>query len=330
MAEPTGAAPPPPGYSTGFRVGSALRRGLTYPVQATRGVYSGLRGGTTTTPPPPLLRPAGPTWIDRHGRTVVYGAAIGGGLIVGGLLIYALYQALIGSGGGPNNPPACTAATNAYNTDEADIQKIITANPAGLSGPQQAEVTALSTDAATQMGYIGQYCTPTCSGIVGCSIADVQAWMANYGAYLGWIIALPVVAGSALAVRYLLQRFGGSKKNGPDRPPQGPTDAAPPSTFTPAIVGSTVSTAIWIAWAEAGLVTPSQASAAVSGIAGTFPTTGVSDTWVSVYQAEAAATQNAVISQALIDYIAVALAASVIATEIAADETVALALIALL
>ena len=189
-----------------------------------------------TAPPPSYttrfyraVAPPQGSWFQRHGRTLGYGVAAGAGVAVAGLLVWGVYDFVIGGGGGPNNPTGCTAASDQWQTDENSIQSIILANPNGIpsgSGPAQ-QIQTLSTDAGTQMGSIGKYCSPTCSGIIGCSEADVQAFMGNYGAYLGWGIIL--VTGYA-AYSFLSRRWG-NKANKPQN--QKPPKGFSPSTVAP-------------------------------------------------------------------------------------------------
>jgi hypothetical protein len=308
-------APPPPGYygqQYARAVGSTLRQGYTTLGRdigggVSRAYSAAVRG----------------TWFEKHGKTVGLTVAAAGGVAVTAIVIYAIYQALIGGAPGPNNPTACNAAAQNYSLYEGDIQEILNDNPGGLTSEQQAEVATLSSEAGQQMSYIGTYCSPTCSGIVGCSIADVQTWMANYGAYLGWIIAAPVVGGSAYGTYLLIKRLG--------RKPSSPGGSQPPQSFNPATVGGTVAKAGIVAEAEKGQISPAQAKQDLANLDETFPTSDVASNWTSAFATQAQAVQEeTVLYDALTQYEELALTDAVIASAIALDTEEALALLALL
>ncbi len=273
-------------------------------------------------PPPPYYSPPMPPPTYRpvtgdKGKIIGYGLLIAGGAVAIGLTAWGVYQLLLGgpASGPPNNPTGCNAATAAYQNYEAEITAIITANPTGLNGSVASEITTLSGLAATQMGYIGQYCTPTCAGVVGCSIADVEAWMGKYGSYLGWLV-VGVVGFSAY--QFLSKRWGPK--------PSSPKNANPPSNFNPATVGQTAANAKTIDAVEKGTMTPSEGTDAINAWKDTFPPALVAGTWYDTFQAQAASIANTevVVSDALVTYAEAVLVTDVVAAAVALDAELAL------
>jgi len=217
-------------------------------------------------PPPPRS-----TWFSRHGKTVIEGAAVVGGVIGIGALVYVVVDSLIGG----QQPPACTDLQNELYSLQQQLLTIYqqAAQQGGtFSGSQASEIQSLNSSIANVVGQLSSACVAS----PGTTLEKTIDQIISYGL---WAAAIAIgLTASAFFIRWAVQRWGGPV-DGSETPPTGPDDVDVPDDFQGAATGGADAASGEIAAEyEAGQISSDEAEAAAANIAATDPAIGLSST----------------------------------------------------
>lgn len=247
--------------------------------------------------------PSPPGWFQRHGKELVVGALVVGGIAVVGAVAWFVVSGLTGIGG---QPPACTALQNELSQLQAQMMAIYaTAAQQGgtFTASNQSEVQSLQ----TQIANVTSSMASLCIAAPGTSLTKTIDQLI---AYSGWVavaivIALGIYVGlrAALAIRSLVKRWGGSKTS-PGQPPKSPDDTDVPADFEPATMGTDVANAEVAGEFDSGTIDASTAQSTASSLAASDPALGVADQ-ISAFFSQAASTASD-IAAAILDALAAA------------------------
>ena len=219
-------------------------------------------------PRPTRLQRAG-GWWDRNSGKVVKGAAVGGVLIVGGVLVYVIADALLGG----QQPPACQALQNDLQQYQNELMKIY-AQGAQQGGTYTAAQATTIQDLQSSISNTIAQMTNVCVASPGTTFEKTLDQVIIYGLWAAAIAAGIVVAGvTVYAIRWLAQRWGG---NADGDIPDSPADVVPSADFNPATAGTDAANAQVAEDFEAGNISPSEASTTAANLSANDPSVGVS------------------------------------------------------
>ncbi len=238
-----------------------------------------------------------PGWFQRHGKDLLIGSAVVGGVAVAGAVAWTLVSGFGGFGG---QPPACVALQNQLSQLQAQMMAIYAqaAQQGGTFGSsQQAEVQSLQNQIANVISSIAS----TCNASPGQSLTKTINQIIAYAGWvaIGIVIALGIYVGlrAAIAIRSLINRWGGSRTS-PGQPPKTPADTDVPDTFNPSTMGTDAANAEVAGEVDTGAIDASQAQSAAANLAASDPAVGVADQ-ISAFFTDAASTATETVAAVL-------------------------------
>lgn len=243
----------------------------------------------------PQGRPQQP-WIKRHGKTIIYGTAIGAGVLAIGAVGYVIYEALVGGA----QPPACVAQEQQLYSLQQEMLAIYqqaAAQGGTFTDSQSNEVQSLQNSISNTIHNLSE----TCIASPGATLTKTIDQIIAYGLWFAAGIVGLVV--SVYFVRWAVSRWGGGKAD-PDGPPKSPSDADPPDDFQGgATGGSDLANGEVAAEYENGTIDGDQAQTAAANLASSDPAIAIDDTVASDYStwASTASEDAAVLLDALAD-----------------------------
>lgn len=166
------------------------------------------------------------TWFEKNGKTVLVGAAVVGGIAVAGVVVYTIYQVLVG-GGPPANQQGCATLTSLVNSIATDIGKVnaaIIQQTGAVTAAQQSQLNTLNQELANAIAQQG----PACYAANPSVASSFEQFVAQTLGYAKWIaLGIVLVLISPLAAASLQKAYAaafGSSKTNPGAPPESIAD----------------------------------------------------------------------------------------------------------
>lgn len=244
--------------------------------------------------PPPSQRPS---WIRRHGKDVAVGAAVVGGLVIAGAVVWTVVQAVTGNA----QPPACTALQNQLTqlqAQEFSIYRQASAQGGTFTAAQAAEVQSLQSQISATINQMSQVC-------IAPPGATLEQWINKAIVFAGWaalaILGIVAVGVSALVIRWFYRRWGGSSSNA-EAPPRSVDDVSVSPEFNQATMGTDTANGSLAGNVAEGKVSTSDASSIATNLSASDPAIGVAGT-ISAFFANAASAASEA-AQALLQALA--------------------------
>jgi hypothetical protein len=229
--------------------------------------------------------PRGPGWFQRHGKEVLIGTAVVGGVAVVGTLAWVVVSSLLGG----QQPPACTALQNqlyALQKEQLAIYQQAARQGGTFTDAQAVEAQSL----AQQIANVVAAMSGTCIASPGETLERTIDQIIVFGLW-GAAIVLGIVA-SAFAIRWFIKRWGGPK-DGSEKPPASPDDVQVSPEFDDSTVGADLANGEVAGEFESGQITDAQAQTTASNLAVSDPAVGVADTIASFFRQVAAGASEA-------------------------------------
>ncbi len=231
-------------------------------------------------------------WLKKHGKTLLVGTAVVGGIVVAGAVVYTLVEGILQIGNPSQGSPACQALLNALGQVNAQIGVIYALSTKQGGTFTSGQTSALKTLYNDRASIIGQIKDPSiCPISPAASIDEAVQNLLYYGTIIGLVLA--GVVASAWAVSYVSRVVASSRTKGPGELPESPEDVVPGTGSTEA-VGSQAAGAQMATDAQSGTMTVDDVNAIVDTMQATDPAYSASASVAAEYTAasDAAATSG--------------------------------------